>query len=102
MYQGDQRIAPNDELKGKKPSGTKLAKKAVRLAHMNQPCLHEALKPSQRINDEVSNAGSAYRSHFDCDAARAGRRCEGVLPWHPRARGKGEAAAACCARRLLV
>jgi hypothetical protein len=42
MEQGDQCIAPNDELKGKKASRSKLAEKLVRLAHMNQPCLHPA------------------------------------------------------------
>jgi hypothetical protein len=29
-------------LKGKKASRSKLAEKLVRLAHMNQPCLHPA------------------------------------------------------------
>jgi Glyoxalase/Bleomycin resistance protein/Dioxygenase superfamily len=32
----------------------------------------------------VINASSQYRSHFDCNAARTGRRGEGVLPRHPR------------------
>ena len=32
------------------------------------------LRDNVILTDQVSNAGSAYRSHFDCDAARAGKR----------------------------
>src|SRR5262249_6481111 len=69
MDQGDQRIAPDDELKGKKTRGTKLAKKPVRSAHMNEPSLHPALEPSCPLAQPAADICRGLFVRGGCDHA---------------------------------
>src|SRR5215470_7232676 len=70
MQQGDQRIAPNDELKGKKTTQSKLVEKPAWLAHMNEPCLHPAFEPSCPLAQPAADIRGGLFISAGCDHAR--------------------------------